>query len=178
MAKVYDTPETKLVALLIVLLGVLVACGIAESASPSSASPSDTGWWVVRVIDGDTFRVSDGRSEVTVRVIGADTPEVVAPGRPVECYGPEASRYAHRALHGQRVTLTPDPAAGDTDRYGRLLRHVRLPDGSLYADGAVRGGYARVYVYRKQQVQGLPRLWEAQREAQQWRRGLWGACAG
>ncbi|MEY2989927.1 MAG: hypothetical protein RLZZ163_843, partial [Actinomycetota bacterium] len=37
----------------------------------------------------------------SVRLIGIDTPETVAPNRPVECAGPEASVYAEQLMSGQ-----------------------------------------------------------------------------
>ncbi|MEA2430668.1 MAG: micrococcal nuclease, partial [Thermoleophilaceae bacterium] len=48
---------------------------------------------VVRVVDGDTLRVSlDGRSR-SVRLLGIDTPETHRPGTPVECGGPQATAH-------------------------------------------------------------------------------------
>ncbi len=59
-----------------------------------SASPV----FCVRAVDGDTLKVSGtiyGKSMyVSIRIIGADTPETVDPRKPVQYYGPEASKFA------------------------------------------------------------------------------------
>ena len=43
---------------------------------------------VIRDVDGDTViaRLADGREE-KVRLLGVDTPEVVDPRKPVQCFG-------------------------------------------------------------------------------------------
>src|SRR5689334_4640170 len=87
---------------------------------------------VVRVIDGDTVDVRLEGQVVRLRLIGIDTPEVVDPRRPVECFGREASARAHELLDGQTVAVESDPTQGDTDRYGRLLRYIWLSDGRLF----------------------------------------------
>jgi micrococcal nuclease len=75
---------------------------------------------VVHVSDGDTITVDlAGRIE-RVRILGADTPEVVDPRKPVQCYGPEASAHTKARLpSGTEVTLETDAEA--RDKYGRLL---------------------------------------------------------
>jgi hypothetical protein len=68
------------------------------------------------VIDGDTIKVDralDGKA--TVRLIGVNTPETVAPGQPIECFGPEASAYTKHLLEGQAVLLERD--VSETDRF-------------------------------------------------------------
>ena len=42
---------------------------------------------VTRVVDGDTIKVVLDGLEVTVRLIGVDTPETVHPAKAVEAYG-------------------------------------------------------------------------------------------
>jgi len=78
------------VARSVLLLGSLalaLAIGVVH-AQVSPTTPAD----VVRVVDGDTVDVQfdDGTRE-RLRLIGIDTPEVVDPRKPVECYGREAS---------------------------------------------------------------------------------------
>src|SRR5438477_10154246 len=61
---------------------------------------------VTHVVDGDTLlaRFADGRVE-KVRLLGVDTPEVVDPRKPVQCFGPEASAFTKAQLTGRRVVL-------------------------------------------------------------------------
>ena len=49
------------------------------------------------MVDGDTIHVLLDGADVTIRFIGVDTPETVAPGQPIECYGPEASQFTTTA---------------------------------------------------------------------------------
>ncbi|WP_428908368.1 thermonuclease family protein [Niallia sp. Krafla_26] len=73
---------------------------------------------VSRVVDGDTFVLSDGRR---VRLIGVNTPE--STNRHEE-YGKEASNYTSSKLAGKQIWLQKD--VSDTDRYDRYLRIVWL----------------------------------------------------
>ena len=136
---------------------------------------------VVRVVDGDTVRVllQGQREDVSVRLIGIDTPETVAPGRPVECFGPQASEFARQVLDGATVLLELDPSQGETDRFGRLLAYVWLQTDpqslTQFNLAAVRAGFAR-------QVQfAAPYAWQdefesAESQARADATGLWGAC--
>ena len=51
---------------------------------------------VVRIIDGDTI-VINNEKDITIRLIGVDTPETVSPAKPVEDYGKEASLFKQSA---------------------------------------------------------------------------------
>lgn len=85
---------------------------------------------VVRVIDGDTIAVEIGGTEYKLRYIGMDTPETVDPDSPVEWMGPQATEANRRLVNGREVVLEKDTS--ETDRYGRLLRHVWLTDGATW----------------------------------------------
>lgn len=121
---------------------------------------------VARVVDGDTLEMTDGR---TIRILGIDTPETVAPGQPVECYGPEASAFAKRKLLSRDVTLVG--VRSQPDRYGRTLANVQTPEGD-YAYAAVKDGYARVY-----NADTTAELRRAESAAKAAKRGLWAGCA-
>lgn len=101
---------------------------------------------VVHVVDGDTadVRLVDG-SQIRVRVLGIDTPEPMKPNVPVQCWGPEASQWAHQILDGAQVRLVPDPSAADVDKFGRSLRCITLTDGTDYSVLAAGEGMAREY---------------------------------
>ncbi len=123
---------------------------------------------VERVVDGDTIIVASvGR----VRLIGVDTPESVDPRRPVEFFGREASAFTKRLLGGKRVRLEYDWER--TDRYGRTLAYVYLPDGTFANAEIIRRGYG--HAYTRFPFRHLDRFRQLEREARRAGRGLWGA---
>ena len=79
---------------------------------------------VSRVVDGDTMIVTSGSRSERVRIIGVDTPEVVDPDKPVQCYGPQASAFAKHWLTGRAVTLSYDVEHHDV--YDRVLAYVTV----------------------------------------------------
>lgn len=172
----------------IVVVTFLSACG-SNAATSSQASVTATTLKpkgqtvndvvVERVVDGDTFTFRSNGEDVTVRMIGLDTPETVKPNTPVACYGPEASDFTKSQLSGKKVTLEFDASQGTTDKYGRTLAYVwlQLPNGELafFNGELVKQGFA----WQKQYAG--PYAWENelvadQRTAQQAHAGLWGAC--
>ncbi|UJC82143.1 nuclease (plasmid) [Rhodococcus erythropolis] len=135
---------------------------------------------VVHVVDGDTADVQlvDG-SQIRVRVLGIDTPETVKPDAPVQCWGPEASQWAHQILDGAQVRLAMDPAAGDVDKFGRSLRYITLADGTDYSVLAASEGMAREYPSYTTPLSKGADIVAAQTNAQSRQVGLWGPpCNG
>ena len=128
---------------------------------------------VVRVVDGDTaeMELESGRTE-GVRFIGVDTPESVAPGEPVECYGKKASRYTAGLIEGERVTLRF--GAERRDVYDRLLAYVYLEDRFVNAE-LVRLGYARTLEIAPN-VDFAEKFDRLEQQAANAGQGLWGAC--
>jgi micrococcal nuclease len=134
---------------------------------------------VVRVVDGDTFLASvNGGRALRVRVIGVDTPETVKPNTPVRCYGPQASAFTKHLLRpGTQVRAAHEPG-GDTDRYGRQLWDVWLPDGRFLESVLVAGGAARAYPFPPQ-TDHAQLLQSLELQARSEHRGLWGRpCEG
>ena len=127
---------------------------------------------VIRVVDGDTIHVSLNNKDITIRMIGIDTPETVDPRKPVQCFGKEASNHAHQLLDGTIVYLEQDISQGDYDKYNRLLSYIWMPDGRLFNQVMITEGYAFEYTYHlpyKYQSQ----FKDAQRNAQSLQLGLW-----
>jgi micrococcal nuclease len=107
----------------------------------------NTYYTVTKVIDGDTIDVDiDGATE-RLRLIGIDTPEVVDPRKPVECFGQEASKKALELLLNKKVRLEPDITQENRDKYGRLLRYIYREDGLFYNKWIIENGYAHEYTY-------------------------------
>ena len=154
------------------LLPVAVA-GAAAWGCGSAADGEFTGR-VERVVDGDTIIVQGPGGRERVRYIGIDTPESVAPDRPVECYGPEASEANHRLVDGQEVRLVPGTES--RDRYGRLLAYVYLPgsERSVNAELVRRGAADTLTIAPNTEHAGeLAALREGARDRGA---GLWGRC--
>lgn len=123
---------------------------------------------VSRVIDGDTVELSSGQR---LRYIGIDTPELT---NPRECYAVEAYLKNRELVQGKRVALRKD--VSETDRYGRLLRYVYLPNGEMVNAILVREGYALVATFPPD-VMFAELFVQLEGEAREAGRGLWGpAC--
>ena len=160
---------------LILLAGASLAFAASMATNPYLPQPASAPAHgarvpVVRVVDGDTIVVSLDGVLTTVRYIGVDTPETVDPQRPVQCYGPEATKRNRSLVGGKSVELEPD--GPDRDRYSRLLRHVWV-EGRLVGLVLVEDGYADVEPYPNRYREDFTR---ARDTALGQRRGLWGAC--
>jgi micrococcal nuclease len=143
---------------------------------PATIIDSQPGLWhVAHVVDGDTIDVNMGTQKETVRLLGIDTPETHDPRKPVQCFGEAASAHTRQLLDGKNVRLEPDPADSDRDKYGRLLRYVYLPDGTLINAALIRDGYAFAYtVFPLTKLDDFRALQTQAREAN---RGLWAGCS-
>lgn len=139
----------------------------AVSGASINFNPSKYKAKVINVIDGDTIKIESGQ---VIRYIGIDTPETVHPNKPTQCYGKEASDKNKELVEGKEVKLEKD--ISETDKYGRLLRYVWLGD-MLVNEYLVREGYAQSSSYPPD-VKYQERFLEAQRQAQEGKKGLWG----
>ena len=110
-----------------------------------------------------------------VRLIGVDTPETVHPTKGVECFGPESSDFAKEILAGTLVAIVTDASQGEVDKYGRTLAYVFLPEGQLFQELLVSGGYAFEYTF-DQPYKYRDLLIEAEEQARLNGAGLWKDC--
>lgn len=134
---------------------------------------------VVRVVDGDTLKIMKDGEEVTLRLIGMNTPETVDPRTTVQCFGHEASDKAKELLTGKKVRLETDPSQDTLDKYGRTLGYIYLENGTMYNKWMIKHGYAYEYTYRSAyKYQKEFKL--AQNYAEENELGLWSpeTCAG
>lgn len=131
---------------------------------------------ITRVIDGDTVELETGEK---VRYIGVDTPETKHPNKPVQCFGREASQKNKELVEGKEVLLEKD--ISETDRYGRLLRYIYLPnphatDEAIFVNELlIEQGFAQVITYPPD-VKYHDLLLQAQQRAQAEGKGLWSLC--
>ncbi len=128
---------------------------------------------VTKVIDGDTINVNINGKIETLRLIGIDTPEIVDPRKPVQCFAVEASNKAKAVLNGKSVRLEADNTQGERDKYNRLLRYVFLEDKTNFNQFMIAQGYAHEYTYQSNPYKYQTEFREAEKEAREQKRGLW-----
>ncbi|TLM84015.1 hypothetical protein FDW83_08570 [Pseudarthrobacter sp. NamE2] len=142
---------------------------VAGSVAVSAAANADSGT-VVRVVDGDTLIVSINNGEHTIRLLNVDTPETKDPNQPVECLGPEATKYLEEKLpRGTKVRLEFDVERHD--KYGRTLAGVFAPDGALVNAEITRAGLG-IPVQVGRNAKFLPPVETAYEEARNAKAGL------
>ncbi|HVX58163.1 MAG TPA: thermonuclease family protein, partial [Candidatus Saccharimonadales bacterium] len=122
-----------LLIFLIVLLYVVATQSGWLSQGAKTAEIYQPGLYAVtKYVDGDTIDVNMNGVTETIRFIGVDTPETHKPNTPVQCYGVLAAANTKEIISKYgRVRLQADPLDTNRDRYGRVLRYVYLPDGTL-----------------------------------------------
>jgi micrococcal nuclease len=126
-------------------------------------------------VDGDTIAVNMNGTVETIRFIGVDTPETHKPNTPVQCFGPDAAAYTkQRISQFGKVRLQADPLDTNRDVYGRLLRYVYLPDGTLMDKNIIENGYG--FAYLSFPFSKKTEFADAQAAAQAAKKGLWAAC--
>jgi len=161
-----------LTACLFLVLSLMIAGCDQEGAGDIGAN----GLEEVRVdyvVDGDTVKLSDGR---TVRYIGVDTPEIAHGRGDDDCYGPEASVFNRQLVEGQLVFLEYDE--NRLDRYGRTLAYVWIGSGSgrrMVSQELLFRGYGKVMMIQPNTLYETM-LEEAEESARKRGAGLWGAC--
>src|ERR1700722_13738278 len=97
---------------------------------PVTALAADYPARVVGISDGDTITVLKAdKTQVKIRLHGIDAPETG------QDFGSKAKQLASELAFGKDVTIKPV----DTDRYGRTVAEVILPDGKFRSVKGHRG---------------------------------------
>ena len=177
--------------LLILVLVIAVAVVIANipqqttDSSPTAGDPAAaaiarpagaTLSHIAYVHDGDTLYLqpkgtTSRADEITVRLIGIDTPEL----RPEpQCYAVKARDYLRQQLpQGSEVWVKPDRER--LDQYGRTLLYLWKEDGTSVNLDLVEKGYASTLTIPPNDSHH--REFEAaERAARAAGRGQWGSC--
>lgn len=122
-------------------------------------APVDT-YKVVAITDGDTIRILKDNKEVKIRLAGVDCPE-----RKQDFYTQAKSFTAEKAF-GKNVKIN---VIQESDRYGRVVAEVILPDGTILNEELVKAGFAWHYKqFSKSKV-----LENLEKEARENKLGLW-----
>jgi len=167
-----------IIPILIILLfiaGVVIGDGFQLfSPCPNCEEPAEEIFEVARIIDGDTIVMEN---EERVRYLGIDTPERG------ECYYEEANEMNKRLVLLKDVKLEKDVQNFPTyrDHFCRQLRYVWMRN---YAETGfvvnvneylIRYGFAKYYPYGQDLKYG-DILEQAEQEAKDNKRGMWGEC--
>lgn len=164
------------VVILVLLIGLIYFLLAEEQSAPTqfAANNQPGQYTVIEVDDGDTITVNSLGHTEKVRLIGIDTPEIHHPNKPIQCYAKEASEYLESLIGKATVRLEADPEDDNRDIYGRLLRYVYLPDGTLVNSLIVENGYGFAYTHfpftKKELMINLENI------AKSKNLGLWGKC--
>ena len=131
----------------------------ASRSTPKVSAKSET-VTIVKILDGDTYDLSDGRR---VRMLGIDTPEKGEP------YADSARNLANSFLKGKQVTI--DFEKNQKDRYDRYLVYLHF-QGILVNKLFLERGFARLYLFSGTRRYNSE-LITAQKLAREQKIGIW-----
>ena len=129
--------------------------------------------FVSRVIDGDTFVLSDSQH---VRILGINCPEIARLNKPAEPFSKEASEKTKSLVEHKTVKLTFEGRAFDI--FGRLLAYVWLTDSigkdSVFVQAELlKNGFARISYYTKEK-RYYSLFYNLRNTARKKKLGIWG----
>lgn len=126
-----------------------------------------------KCVDGDTAKFIYNEEVITARFLAIDTPETVAPNKPVEPWGKEASDYTCSLLGSAKtIILEYDNNSDKEDKYDRHLVWVFV-DGKLLQKDLIQKGLAKVaYIYGEYMY--TDELLKEESIAEAYHIGLWG----
>jgi micrococcal nuclease len=148
---------------LYVWLLALSSCLQQAPRQETAETANQTGYQVIAIKDGDTIELLKDGKPLRVRLHGVDTPEKN------QDFGTRARQFTSDLVFGKRVTLE----IKDTDRYGRTVGIIYLPDGRSLNEELVRAGFAWHYKAYSKDV----KLAELEAAARREKRGLWAGPA-
>lgn len=138
-----------------------IALGLLVFFTVTATSLADEFGTVVGVHDGDTVTIKKtDNTTVKIRLFGIDAPEM---GQP---FGNNAKQAMSGLVFGKQVGFSTNT----TDRYGRVVSKLRLPDGRDAGAEMLRAGLAWHYVQYARKEKEYARL---QADAKSAKLGLW-----
>ena len=163
---------------IIVCIAVLAtACRADASATTAASTAVTANATMISVVDGDTIDVAIGGHRERVRLIGIDTPETKKPNTPIQCYGPEATKFT-KSLLPKDTPLHLERDVVARDDFGRMLAYVYIAGDDKFVNMAIiRQGYARPLTIEPNDAHA-DEFVDAARTAQREHIGLWARCTG
>jgi len=118
---------------------------------------------VIEVSDGDTVKLSDGK---TFRLYGVNAPEVKEP------FFEEAKAFTENLVLGKEISFEQEENY-KVDKFGRELGYVFVNGVNLNIE-LVKNGLAKVVLYEKRaKLKYQDELLSAEKEAREKRLGVW-----
>jgi micrococcal nuclease len=177
--------QIQIAVLVIASLAYMGIKNLPFSREVAAAGSNGELYYVSRVVDGDTLKLSGGER---IRLIGVDTPEVhysdkllrdaKKSGRniaAIQAMGKTASDFTKSLCTDKRVRLEFD--VEKRDRYKRLLAYVYLEDGTFVNAKIIEEGYGQVMTIPPN-VKYADLFLKLQRDAREKRKGLWSSAGG
>jgi endonuclease YncB( thermonuclease family) len=138
-------------------LFVGVVCVLAISASTQNTNFTGK---VVRVADGDTFTIlTDGNTQIRVRIYGIDAPETG------QAYSDKSRLYLANMIAGRKVVVMVQ----SIDQYGRKVAKVKTDSIADVGLEMIKAGFAWHYSY----IDNTKEYGQAERDARAKQAGLW-----
>lgn len=177
--------QIKYINIAVLIITAAAYLGFKSLPFIKSASAKDELYYISRVVDGDTLKLSNNDR---VRLIGVDTPEVFYSEKllrdakrshkdikSIQALGERASEFTKSLCRDKRVRLEFDVAK--RDRYGRLLAYVYLEDGTFVNAKILEEGFGQVMTIPPD-VKYADKFLKLEKEARDNRKGLWGIEGG
>lgn len=155
---------------------IMLACAFGAQADETTAT-------VLRVIDGDTLKITYEGHKESIRLIGIDCPESKINNKAkkdaarsihdiavITSMGKEATQYV-KTIIDEGTVISIEFDVQKRDKYRRLLGYAYLADGKMLNEEIVKAGYASVMTYPPN-VKYRDKFVKAYREAREAQRGL------
>ena len=134
-----------------------------QTSLPSKASVNVGPITVTEVTDGDTLKLSDGK---TFRLYGVNAPEIK------ELNFEEAKAFTENLVLGKEISFEQEENY-KVDKFGRTLGYVFVGGVNLNIE-LVRNGLARVVLYEKRaKIKYQDELLSAEKSAKEMKLGIW-----
>jgi micrococcal nuclease len=164
------------------LIFSLMGCDTLFKKVSNSGNQLNSNYFVKRIADGDTITVTNSSGkDLKVRFACIDAPEIAhtikernskkAVDKDQFKWGEKAKQRVQQLIKqgGDQVKLT----ITDTDRYGRSVSEVRLPNGTLVQQVLTKEGLVQVYKPYLKNCPSANLVQQAEADAKKRRAGVW-----
>jgi micrococcal nuclease len=164
------------------LIFSLMGCDALFKKVSNAGNQLNSDYAIKRIADGDTITVTDNNGkDLKVRFACVDAPEIahtIKERNSTKAVDVDQFKWGEKAKQrlqqlikkgGDKVKLT----ITDTDRYGRNVSEVRLPDGTLVQQVLTQEGLVQVYKPYLKNCPSATLVQNAEADAKKRRAGVW-----